>query len=88
MNPKSKKKTPEKSKPELLPTGNPELLVKVSRRGSGDNMYLVGYGVDARTGRKIEKTTVKRKLHTPESLTSVTSTVVYQVHQKNSALQA
>ena len=88
MNSKSKKKTPEKSKPELLPTGNPELLVKVSRRGSGDNMYLVGYGVDARTGRKIEKTTVKRKLQIPESLDHVTSTVVYQVQQKFSDLQA
>ena len=88
MKTESKKKTPAKSKPELLPTGNPEMLVKVSRRGSGDNMYIVGYGVDARTGRKIEKTTVKRKLHTPESLKSVTSTVVYQVQQKFSDLKA
>lgn len=88
MGKKGEKTASAKSKPELLPTSNPDLMVKVSRRGSGDNMYLVGYGVDARTGRKIEKTTVKRKLHTPESLTSVTSTVVYQVHQKNSALQA
>lgn len=88
MNPKSKKKPPVKANQKLLQTDNPDLMVKVSIRGSGNNMYLVGDGVDARTGRKIEKTTVKRKLQIPESLDHVTSTVVYQVQQKFSDLQA
>lgn len=71
-----------KATPMILTTDTKGLSVKVSQRGSQDDLYLEGHGIDAGTGRAIHGTSVKRKLQTPESLKYVAAAVAHLVEQK------
>ena len=82
MKAKSPKKPHTKSNQKLLSTNRPELMVKVSQRGTGNGLYLEGHGIDTNTGRLIPGTSVKRKLQAPESMDFVSATVAYLVEQK------
>lgn len=75
-----------KATPMILTTNTKGLSVKVSQRGSQDDLYLEGHGIDSRTNRAIPGTSVKRKLQTPESLEYVAATVANLVEQKFLAL--
>jgi len=86
MKSKSPRKPHTKSNQKLLPTNRPELMVKVSQRGTGNGLYLEGHGIDANTGRLIPGTSVKRKLQAPESMDFVSATVAYLVEQKYLAI--
>lgn len=82
MKSKSKRKPHTKSNQKLLSTNRPELMVKVSQRGTGNGLYLEGHGIDTNTGRLIPGTSVKRKLQAAESMDSVAFAVAYRVEQK------
>ena len=71
-----------KATPMILTTDTKGLSVKVSQRGSQDDLHLEGHGIDAGTGRAIHGTSVKRKLQTPENLKYVAAAVAHLVEQK------
>ncbi len=64
-----------KATQELLTTDTKDLIVKVSQRGLHGKPYLEGHGIDAKTGRSIPGSSIRRALRAPESIPYITVTV-------------